>query len=512
MRKHHFILIPIFLGAVSCNISTRKERNLLPKNIQKPNIVYILADDMGYGDLSSLNANSGIETPHMDAVVRNGIYFTEAHSNSSVCTPTRYGILTGRNAWKSRLKNGVLWGYDPPLIEEDRTTVASFLKSNGYHTACIGKWHLGLDWTPKNSEKPIKTVQKRRVLAEGDDSNVDFTKPASGPKTLGFDYSYIIPASLDMAPYVYLENDIPTAVPTAYTKGKNQKNDGRGVFWRAGEMDPDFDFDNVLGHFTEKAKSYIQEQSDVDTPFFLYFPLTAPHTPWLPTESVIGSTNAGRYGDFVRLVDNTVGQVVAALKASGQLENTLVIVTSDNGSNWTRKDKEQYDHRANHIYRGQKADIYEGGHHIPYIAQWPSVIEKGSVSDQKISTTDLIGTVAGIIDQPLPEGAGEDSYDLWPAYIGEDTADIRDHIIHHSFQGYFSIRKGKWKLTPHLGSGGFTKPKSGNPEKEGFEGTLYNMEEDPTESNNLYNEEIEVREALLAILNKEKAGHEALVE
>jgi len=377
--KFNSIFIFIILVAFSC-----KEEPKVVEEVQKesnPNIVYILADDMGYGDLSSLNPNSGITTPNMDSIVENGIYFSDAHSNSAVCTPTRYGILTGRNAWKSRLKKGVLWGYGFPLIEESRTTVASFLKGNGYETACIGKWHLGLGWQKKNPDKPIKQLVWDEVLAEGEDSNVDYTKEASGPKALGFDYSYIIPASLDMAPYVYVENDMPTVIPTGYTHGKNETDDGRGVIWRAGEMDPNFDFNNVLDHFTDKATNYIKEQSKDEKPFFLYFPLTAPHTPWLPTGEVDGLSNAGRYGDFVKLVDNTVGKVVAALKKSGQLENTLIIVTSDNGAHWKPEDKKAFAHRANHIYRGQKADIYEGGHHIPFIAQWPGKIKKGSHSE-----------------------------------------------------------------------------------------------------------------------------------
>lgn len=499
--KLFFILLGVVMSC-SCVETNNKQANQV-KKIKKPNIIYILADDMGYGDLSSLNPNSGIDTPNMDSIVQNGIYFSDAHSNSAVCTPTRYGILTGRNAWKSQLKSGVLWGYDAPLIEENRSTVASFLKDNGYHTACIGKWHLGLEWQRKNPTEPIKKVQWAEVLAEGEDSNVDFAKTASGPKALGFEYSYIIPASLDMAPYVYLENDMPTAIPTAYTYGKNEAKNGRGVIWRAGEMDPNFDFYNVLNHFTDKATNYIKEQSKEEKPFYLYFPLTAPHTPWLPTAEVDGVSNAGRYGDFVKMVDNTVGKVIASLKESGQLANTLVIVTSDNGAHWKPEDKKAYAHRANHIYRGQKADIYEGGHHIPYIAQWPEKIKAGSHSAQVMSTTDLLATVAGIINKPVTKGAGEDSYNLWPAYTGEDTEPIRDFTIHHSLNGYFSIRKGKWKLTPRLGSGGFSNPKTVASKEGKVASSLYDMEDDPKEENNVYETYPEVVEELNNLLEQE---------
>ena len=489
------------LFVVSCGSKTSKPANESINEVKKPNIVYILADDMGYGDLSALNPGSGIQTPNMDKIVEEGMHFTDAHSNSAVCTPTRYGILTGRYAWRSRLKEGVLWGYDPPLIEEDRTTVASFLSANGYQTACIGKWHLGLGWHPENPEKPIEKYEWDRVFEKDANSNVDFSKQVSGPNTLGFDYSYIIPSSLDMTPYLYLENERATELPTAYTTGKSQAKDGRGVFWRAGEVAPNFDFHNVLGHLTEKATDFIGKQKTAKDPFFLYFPVTAPHTPWLPTDEVNGKSKAGRYGDFVILVDITVGKVLQALEQSGQAENTLIIVTSDNGSNWTPEDKQQYEHRANYIYRGQKADIYEGGHRIPFIVRWPGKIKAGSVSDQVMCTTDLLATLSGIVEKGLPEGAGEDSYNMLPAFTGNAQKPIRDYTVHHSLNGFFAIRKGPWKLTTSLGSGGFTKPDLIESEQGQANATLYNLEEDPQETENRYEENPEVIEELMALLD-----------
>ncbi|RTE53765.1 sulfatase [Arenibacter aquaticus] len=503
--KQWLLVACLFMMLVSCALKTSKKSSGEDKTENnRPNIVYILADDMGYGDLSSLNQNSGIRTPFMDKIVEQGIYFTDAHSNSAVCTPTRYGILTGRYAWRSRLKEGVLWGYDPPLIENDRTTVASFLQDNGYNTACIGKWHLGLGWQAKNPDKPIAKYEWDKVFEEGADSNVDFSKKVSGPNTLGFDYSYIIPSSLDMTPYLYLENEKATELPTAYTKGKSQDKDGRGVFWRPGEVAPNFNFNKVMDHLTYKAANYIAEQKNVEEPFFLYFPLTAPHTPWLPTEEVNGKSNAGRYGDFVTLVDNTVGTVLKALEESGKANNTLIIVTSDNGSNWTKEDKEIFEHRANYIYRGQKADIYEGGHRIPFIARWPGKIKPGSVSDQVLCTTDLLATLSGILGEDLPKGAGEDSYDMLPALTGEAQNQIRDYTVHHSLNGFFAIRKGQWKLTTSLGSGGFTKPDIIKPENNQPNATLYNLSEDPRETNNVYSEYPEVVEELLALLDDAK--------
>lgn len=488
----------IFLTLIvvsSCQTQKTVNQELTTTKVTKPNIVYILADDMGYGDVSALNAASGIQTPNMDKLLQNGVHFSDTHTNSSVCTPTRYGILTGRYAWRSRLKSGVLDGYDVPLIENDRPTVASFLKGNGYNTACIGKWHMGLGFQSKDS-LPVK--------AEKQGSNIDFTKQISAPNQLGFDYSYIISASLDMPPYVYIENGKAVEIPSIYTNGKKENEDGRGVFWRPGEAGPSFVFEKVLDNFTQKTVSYIGNQKEVDTPFFIYFPLTAPHTPWLPTGKANGKSKAGRYGDFVTMVDDAVGAVVEALEKAGKLDNTLIIVTSDNGSNWKPEDKKAYEHRANYIYKGQKADIYEGGHRVPYIAQWKSVIPPGTESNQLMCTTDLFATLAGILHKPITANEAQDSFNLWAAYTSNAKAPIREAIVHHSYDGVFSIRKGSWKFTPYLGSGGFSKPKNIQSKIGEAPGTLYNMDNDPQEENNLYAKHPELVNELSQLLQKYK--------
>lgn len=473
---------------------------------KQPNIVVILADDLGYGDLSSLNSTSKIQTPSLDRIAHEGIHFTDAHSNSAVCTPTRYGLLTGRYAYRSRLKKGVTWGYSPALIEEDRTTVASFLKQQGYYTGIVGKWHLGLNWQAKDPTKPIKQITWKDEFPKGLDTNVDFSQAAKGgPNDLGFDYSYIISGSLDMSPYGYIENQKMIELPTAYTYGKSEENDGRGVFWRAGEVQPNFDFYQVMPEFTAKAVDFIKQRKDGQQPFFLYFPLSAPHTPWLPTKDLEGKSQAGRYGDFVLQADRSVEAILNVLDELKIADDTLVIVTSDNGSHWLDSDKAETGHFANANFKGQKADIYEGGHRIPFIARWPGKINKGSQSDQVIITTDLLATVAGIIDIPLPEGAGEDSYNMWPAFINPALQQsIHDYSIHHSLEGDFSIRQGKWKYTPQLGSGGFTSPKSITPQYGQDSGTLYDMENDPEETTNLYSQYPEVVKALSLLLDKAK--------
>jgi len=478
-----------------------------PHEQKKPNIVYILADDLGYGDISSLNPESGIQTPNMDKLVNQGIHFTDYHTGSAVCTPTRYGILTGRYAWRTRLKSGVLWGYDPPLIEQERTTVASFLKSQGYRTACVGKWHLGLGWKAKDPDKPIGNYDWDKLFDNGEGSNVDFTKKVEGPNDLGFDYSFIIPASLDMTPYLYLENGKAVELPTNFTKGRNQNTDGRGVFWRAGEVSPGFDFYTVLQTITKKSVAFVKDQEKNQEPFFLYFPLTAPHTPWLPSEEFEGSSEAGRYGDFVAMVDHTVGQITEALEATGQLENTLLIVTSDNGAHWTPGDKEKFAHRANYIYKGQKADIYEAGHRVAYVARWPGMIPAGSSSSALVCSTDLMATLSGMLGVSLPESAGEDSFDQWKFYVNpSQLGNGRQTVVNHSLDGIFALRKGNWKYTPHLGSGGFTAPKTREPEQGEAPGTLYDLNADPGESANMYNQYPEMVKELSIILEKEKAG------
>jgi arylsulfatase A-like enzyme len=481
-------------------VSCKTKKNLKQKSITSntPNIVYILADDMGYGDLSALNSKSAIQTPNMDKIVKNGVHFTDAHTNSSVCTPTRYGILTGRYAWRSRLKKSVLFGYDKPLIEDNRPTIASYLKSNGYKTACIGKWHLGLGLQAEDANKPLGNKK-------GVNTNVDFSKAIKGPNTLGFDYSYIIPASLDMPPYVYIQNGKTLELPTAYTEGKKQSKEGRGIIWRAGEKAPSFVFEEVLDNVTKKTVSYINNQKEVEKPFFIYFPLTAPHTPWLPVGDANGKSKAGRYGDFVTMVDDAVGAVVDALTKAGKLENTLIIVTSDNGSHWKPEDKKKYAHRANYIYKGQKADIYEGGHRVPYIAQWPGVIPEGLQSNQLMCTTDLFSTISGILNKPKVVNGAEDSFNLWSAYTSPLKKPIREAIVHHSLRGDFSIRKGKWKYSLKLGSGGFSNPKSIKPKVNEAPGTLYDIINDPQEKKNLYKKHPEVVQELEQLLEKYKA-------
>ncbi len=378
-------------------VLARAQRDNRTPNPIRPNIVFILADDMGYGDLRSYNAQSKIPTPNMDALASEGMRFTDAHTPSSVCTPTRYGLLTGRYAWRTRLKSGVLWGYDPLLIEPGRMTIASLLKGHGYATAGIGKWHLGL----------------------GNESKTDYSKLLRpGPNSVGFDYFFGIPASLDMTPYVFVENEGLVEAPTSTIGDSEMRRKGGGGFWRGGPIAPSFKHEDVLPKITEKAVSFILQQSSAK-PFFLYFPLTAPHTPWMPTPGFRGLSGADYYGDFVAQVDASVGQVMRALEAAKLADNTLVILTSDNGAHWLPEDIEKWGHRANDGLRGQKADIWEGGHRVPFIARWPKKIKAGSTSNETICLTDMMATFAAILGQQLPINAGEDSFNILPALLDQ---------------------------------------------------------------------------------------------
>ena len=502
-------LLPVLVAALlagalpSCTTQAPEEQTA-------PNIIFLMADDMGYGDPGSFNEQSKIATPHMDSLAAGGMRFTDAHSGSAVCTPTRYGVVTGRYAWRSPLKRGVLSGYSKALIEPERMTVASMLRDHGYHTAVVGKWHLGLDWATLsepaswNEGDTSAAFQGAQDFAKPEGLEIDFTKPVTnGPATLGFDYSYIIPASLDMAPYVYLENNVCEKPATVHEPGRF---DGP-VFWRPGEAAEGFDFFDVLPNLTRHAIDYIEARSEhPDRPFFLYYPLPAPHWPWVPTEEYVGRSGAGKYGDFVMQVDAQIGLLADALKRTGQFENTLFIVTSDNGAEWDPSHIEDFGHEANHpSLRGKKRDIWEGGHRMPFIASWPARVAAGSTSDQTICLTDLMATAAEIVGYALPEEAGQDSVSVLPALLGEDSGALREATVHHSVDGTFAIRQGNWKYIDGQGPGSnqWDGPKDGDPPAQ-----LYDTESDRHEDHNLFLDHPEVANRLKALLERYKdQGH-----
>lgn len=450
-----------------------------PKPSRRPNIVLILADDLGYGDPVCYNRDSKARTPHIDRLAQQGCRFTDAHTPAAVCTPTRYGVLTGRYPWRSALKRGVLDGYSPALIEPGRMTLASLLRAAGYRTACVGKWHLGLGRAKK----------------------ADFTRPLRpGPNAVGFDEFFGIAASLDMPPYVYIENERVTRPPTETTAGNDKPGHGASGFWRGGPIAPDFKHVEVLDRLTEKAIAFIRKGGE--RPFFLYFPLSAPHMPVLPSARFRGKTD-GPYTDFVTQCDDTVGRVLKALDDAGQADRTLVIFTSDNGAYWNPGDIARWRHRANDGLHGQKADIWEGGHRVPFIVRWPGVVRAGTTTAEVICQTDLLATFAALVDAKLPADAGEDSFDLLPILKGKRLErPLREATIHQAADGTLAIRQGPWRLTPTRGSHGFSAPRTVPPKKGEPTGTLYHLGRDLAERTNLWQSEPEVVRRLTALLER----------
>ena len=489
MKNLVFLFLPVLL--VACE-PQRVEHQL-------PNIIFVLADDLGYGDVACFNPEGKIATPNLDNMAENGIMFTDAHTTSAVCTPTRYGILTGRYNWRSSLKQFVLSGFSKSLMKQERTTIAEMLQTQGYNTAFIGKWHLGWDWALKNEEG----AQNNNDLNTRPE--VSFNEPVkNGPSTHGFDYSFGFCGSLDMPPYVYVENDVPTMVPTKTTVCVDEKG-----FWRKGLTSDDFDHALVLQDLTDKATHYIHQQAKAESPFFLYFPLPAPHTPILPTTEFLGKSQTNMYGDFVMQVDDVVGQIRETLKSLGISENTLLVFTSDNGCS-PRADYEELaavGHDPSHTFRGTKADIFEGGHRVPFIVEWPGKALKNSISDQTICTADFFATCAELTAYQLQDNEAEDSFSILSLIKGESDANIREYTVHHSINGSFAIRQGNWKLCFCPGSGGWSYPRPRDIESEGLDlpaMQLYNLKEDIGETTNLIHEypekAMELKKALATII------------
>lgn len=504
-------LVSLLLVSLLINtIKTYAQQN------QKPNIVFILADDMGYGDVGSYNLQSKIPTPNMDRLAAEGMRFTDAHSTSSVCTPSRYSILTGRYAWRTELKHGVFFNYEPPLIESSRRTVASLLKNNGYQTAAIGKWHLGLIWKIKKGEsfnfnKPLPWPGGTMPIEE--ESKIDFTKPVSGgPVELGFDYFYgTANCSTCNTPYCYIRNEKVVQQPTEYYYGKyNEQRDGF--------RPPDFEESTVDSVFTNKAIAFIQRSAKGNQPFFLYLAASSPHEPAedaVVPEFIRGVSQAGARGDLVALFDWMVGKVTASLEKLGVADNTIIIVTSDNGAkagNRTRNRRFTSGHQSNGDLRGFKGGIWEGGHRVPLIVKWPGYIKPGSVSHQLIGLQDLMATIADLLNISLPKNAGEDSMSFLPILL-DNSNDllVRKDLIHHSSLGVFAIRKGDWKLIVDCNnSGDFGRGIHGNrgtgPNPE-MKGQLYNLSDDPFELFNMIDKnETQKIELLNLLKHYQKAG------
>ena len=462
---------------------------------EKPNIVFILADDMGYGDVGCYNSRSKIPTPHMDRLASEGMRFTDAHSSSTVCTPSRYGILTGRYCWRSALKRSVLFNYEPPLIERTRMTVASLLEQHGYGTACIGKWHLGMGFSAKNGEEfdfkrplpwPGGTLPREK------EAKIDFTKPLfGGPTELGFDLFYgTASCSTCNVPYGLIEGDRFIDQPTEYYRGRylEQRSGYRSPSWDDAQADP---------MFTKRATEFIREAAAAGKPFFVYLAASAPHEPCeeeVIPEFIRGASKAGPRGDMVALVDWMVGQVVGALEEAGVSGNTMILVTSDNGAKPGSYNRYTHGHRSCGELRGFKGSIWEGGHRVPLIVRWPGRVRAGSVSDRLVGLQDFMATVADVLGTELPAEAAEDSISFLPILRGESAPRSgRRDLVHHSTSGVFAIRKGPWKLIidcDNSGDGGRgVHGNRGTGPRPDLKSQLYNLRDDPFELYNLVDRE-----------------------
>jgi arylsulfatase A len=490
-----------FGGFLIACISLSCELTAQPRAASRPNIVVILADDLGYGDLSCYNTQSKIPTPHLDQLAKQGMRFTDAHSPSAVCTPTRYALLTGRYPWRSRLKAGVLLPFDPPLIEADRLTLPAMLKQQGYATAIIGKWHLGWDW-------PTTDGGKARVTPDGL-SNVDYTRPiGNGPMTRGFDSFYGVDLP-NFPPYVFIENDRTLGIPTETIPPNHRDINRKGPMMKGWEPV------RILPAITERAVRYVDSRAKNAQPFFLYFALTSPHYPVVPSPEFKDKSRAGEYGDFVVQTDAAVGAVMDALRRNGFDKNTLVIFTSDNGPEVAAEvpvsayDRiRQSQHASMQQWRGVKRDGWEGGHRVPFIARWPSKIAAGKTSHALMGHLDLMATIAALTGAALPATAAPDSYNQLAVLLGKGRQpSARATLVYHEHNGHLALRQGDWVFVDSKTCG------DGNKEPEWFRqargahtcaepGALYDLRNDPAQTKNLYHAQPDKVTAMKTLLDQ----------
>lgn len=467
----------------------------------RPNIVILYADDMGYGDLGAQNVDSKIPTPNLDRLASQGLRLTDAHSSSAICTPSRYALLTGRFHW--RKFHGIVNAFDPPVLEEE-LTIAEMLKEKGYRTACIGKWHLGWNWDDirKPAAKPKRDARGRAMFAADD---FDWNEPVSGgPLSHGFDY-YFGDDVPNFPPYAWLENDRVITRPTEPLTITPETVEGS---WEArpGPMTKDWDFYAVVPKLGERAAQWIAEQKEQEGPFFLYVPFNSPHAPIVPTEAYRGKSDAGGYGDFMHMTDAMAGLVLDALKENGLEENTLVIFTSDNGAERYAYDRiRNFDHWSSAPLRGLKRDIYEGGHRVPFLVRWPGQVESGSVRDELTSQVDILATVAAIVGYDLLPGSAEDSHNQLPVWK-EGAPSPRDTIVHNTFNNAYAVRHKNWVLIA-APTGNHSKVPTWFNEERGYAegdlpGELYNLDDDLAQKNNLYLDKPELVKELMDLLNQ----------
>jgi arylsulfatase A len=456
---------------------------------ERPNVVVIYADDLGYGDVRCNNPERGrIPTPNIDRLAAGGMRFTDGHSSSGVCSPSRYTLLTGRYHWRTRLKQGIVNAWEPPLIKPDRLTLGGLAKAHGYRTAAIGKWHLGWDW-------PLEPGDKDHLNVRGGKARDADVAPASeaqraawrrifskridgGPTTRGFD-TYFGTDVPNWPPFCFIENDRTVGTPTMLLPGEDLTNH------RASKQGPAIEgwrLEDVLPTLRDRAVSFIERSAEENVPFLLYLPLTSPHTPLAVNARWHGASGLDNAcADLIVETDAVVGDLLDALDRAGVGDDTVVVFTSDNGfaPYVGAKALEARGHFPSGPLRGYKGDAWEGGHRVPFIVRYPGVTEAASVSTALVHQADLLATLADILDTPLPNDAGEDSVSLLPLLRGGDAA-VRRHAVSCSNSGVAGVRDGQWKLILGSGAGAW-----GKPSKDDLPVALYDLAADLGETRNL---------------------------
>lgn len=483
----------------------------------KPNVILFFVDDLGYGDISSFNEEGKLNTKHIDYLSANGMRFTDSHASSPLCSPSRYGLMTGRYNFRSKIKRTVLTGDSNALIEKERMTLAQLFHKNGYKTACVGKWHLGMEWETKANPHPsdypceinpadYDTIPERApfvplndVFAERTEGlDIDYTKPiVHGPLQYGFDYFFGMVASWDQPPFAYIENDRMTA-PLTHMTGiphMNRATPGTEDQWQYGLTADGFDHEKVPDDMQEKVMDLLDTYAQGSDPFFLYYPMPTVHTPLLPNAHFRGKSGLGPYGDLVLQTDDMVGQVVEKLQANNMLDDTIIIFTSDNGCSRV-VDYEALiakGHNPSYHFRGAKGSMYEAGHRVPTVVHYPAKIKAGTVCEQTVCHTDFFRTFADMLGETLADNVAEDSFSNLPLWYGEDGF-ARTSTVCNTATGYLGLSKDDYKLLCCSNGGAKVKTPDGMKTDETFE--LYNLKEDIGEQNDLFKTAPDVAEAL----------------